>query len=68
MLSSFKFPPTVSREFAGRWIAWNSTRTKIVSSGRTLEEARQLAFSAGESNPILAKVPRADIRFLGGVR
>jgi hypothetical protein len=68
MASNFKKPPTVPREFAGRWIAWNSDRTKIVSSGQTLEEARQLAVSSGEFNPILAKAPRADIRFLGGVR
>ncbi len=60
--------PLVPREFAGCWIAWNHEQTKIVASGRTLTEARQAAESAGESAPILAKAPRADVRFLGGVR
>jgi hypothetical protein len=39
-----------------------------VGSGRTLEDARRAAEATGESAPILAKAPRADVRFLGGVR
>ena len=60
--------PVVPRKFAGQWIAWNRARTAIVASGRTLEDARRAAEAAGESAPILAKAPRADVRFLGGVR
>lgn len=60
--------PTVPREYAGQWIAWNRSRTAVVGSGRTLDQARQAAEAAGEANPILAKAPRADVRFLGGVR
>jgi hypothetical protein len=60
--------PAVPKEFAGRWIAWNRARTAIIASGRTLDEARRAAESAGEPAPILAKAPRADVRFLGGVR
>jgi hypothetical protein len=58
----------VPKQYAGRWIAWNHTRTEIVASGRTLEEARHAAEAAGEREPILGKAPRADVRFIGGVR
>ena len=61
-------PPTAPKKFGGLWIAWNRARTSIVASGRTLEEARRAAEDAGEERPILAKAPRADVRFLGGVR
>ncbi|MDZ4659587.1 MAG: DUF5678 domain-containing protein [Bythopirellula sp.] len=68
MTAAYQPLPLVPREYAGRWIAWNHEQTKIVASGRTLDEARQAAESAGEVDPIMAKAPRADVRFLGGVR
>lgn len=60
--------PIVPRKFAGQWIAWNRSRTAIIASGRTLDDARRAAEAAGESAPILAKAPSANVRFLGGVR
>jgi len=60
--------PRVPRKFAGLWIAWNCAKTEIVASGKTLDEARNAAESVGELKPVLAKAPRADVRFLGGVR
>ena len=60
--------PTVPRKYAGQWIAWDRARTTIVASGRTLDEARRAAQAAGEAQPILAKAPQANVRFLGGVR
>lgn len=60
--------PTVPKKYAGQWVAWNRARTAIVASGRTLEDARRAANAMGESAPILAKAPRADVRFLGGAR
>ncbi len=68
MTTEDRIAPTVPKKFAGQWIAWNRARTAIVASGRTLEEARRAAEAAGEAAPILAKAPRADVRFLGGVR
>jgi hypothetical protein len=59
---------TVPKKFAGLWIALNRTRTAIIASGRTLDDARRAAEAAGESAPVLAKAPRANVRFLGGVR
>jgi hypothetical protein len=58
-------PPAVPLEFAGKWIAWNSTQTRIVASGDSLPAVRQAAHAAGEEEPIFAKAPRANIRFTG---
>jgi hypothetical protein len=67
MTQPFSMPP-VPKKYGGKWIAWDSQRTRIVASGATFAEASQAAEDAGESAPILAKVPRTDVRFLGGKR
>jgi hypothetical protein len=59
-------PPTVPKRYAGLWIAWDRRQTKIVASGRSFAEARQHALAAGEPDPVLAKAPKADVRFVGG--
>jgi hypothetical protein len=61
-------PPTVPIKYAGLWIAWNRAQTEIIASGRSLDEAIRAAEAVGEASPILAKAPRANVRFLGGVR
>ena len=60
--------PAVPQECGGKWIAWNYERTKILATGRTFAEAKQTAEAHGETKPVLAKAPRADVRFLGGKR
>ncbi len=57
--------PIVPRQYAGLWIAWNHGQTKIVASGRTLAEACEAARLAGEGDPVLAKVPNFEVRFVG---
>jgi Family of unknown function (DUF5678) len=52
-------------EYAGKWIAWDKEKTRIVASGATLEDAARAAKAAGETEPSFAKAPRADIRFCG---
>jgi hypothetical protein len=59
--------PVVPRECGGKWIAWNFERTKILATGRTYSDAKQAAEALGETKPVLAKAPRADIRFLGDI-
>jgi hypothetical protein len=54
-----KVLPTVPKELAGRWIAWNPARTEIVASGLTIQEVLRAAQDKGEASPILAKVPRS---------
>jgi hypothetical protein len=60
--------PTVPKEYGGKWIAWNFERTRILASGRTMSDAKRAAEALGEARPVLAKVPRANVRFIGGMR
>ena len=57
--------PIVPLEYAGKWIAWNHEGTRIVASGRTFQEAKDAAAAAGETDPVLGKAPKADVRFVG---
>jgi hypothetical protein len=66
--NSEPIPPIVPKKFAGQWIAWNRNKTAIIASGRSLDDAIRAAEASGEPSPILAKVPHANVRFLGGVR
>ncbi len=60
--------PTVPREYAGKWIAWDQDRTKIVASGETPSEVVDLANHRGCLKPLLEKVPRKNLPFTGGPR
>ena len=60
--------PIVPAIYGGKWIAWNFHRTRILAIGLTFDEAKQAAEALGENKPVLAKVPRAEARFLGGKR
>jgi Family of unknown function (DUF5678) len=53
-------------EYAGLWIAWNMAGTRIVASGRTVEEAVRAAEATGEE-VIFCKVPKANVRYLGAL-
>lgn len=41
----------------GEWIALSRDRSKIVATGKTLGEALEAAKVAGETEPIVMKVP-----------
>ena len=58
--------PLVPKKYAGKWIAWNHNHTRIIASARTFGEARSAAQTKGETDPLLDKVPSADVRFVGG--
>jgi hypothetical protein len=57
--------PTVPIEYAGKWIAWDHGVTRIIASGESLSEVVQAAEQAGEIDPVLDKVPRADVHLIG---
>jgi hypothetical protein len=57
--------PIVPLEYAGKWIAWNHERTRIIASGRTVEEVVKAAADAGETDPMFDKAPKANVRFVG---
>lgn len=66
--SKVSVPPTVAKEYAGKWIAWNRKRTAILGSGATLNEAVAAAKSAGERKPGFEWLPPANrplVGFLG---
>ena len=43
------------RKYAGQWVAWNRQEDRIISTGRTFEEAKQGAALAGEQSVLLTK-------------
>lgn len=45
----------IIRRFAGQWVVWNRQQDRVISSGRTFEEAKQSAAAAGETSVILTK-------------
>jgi hypothetical protein len=57
--------PTVPIEYAGKWIAWDHSMTRIVASGATPAEALEAAKKAGETDPVLGKSPPANVRMIG---
>ena len=56
------------REYGGKWIAWNHEGTRILAAADDLATAETAARQAGENRPRLEKVPRAEVRVVGGVR
>lgn len=56
---------TVPREYAGKWIAWTHDLTKIIASGDSFPEVLESAKRHGEADPIIDKVPRADVHLIG---
>jgi hypothetical protein len=50
--------PTVPMQYAGMWIVWNFEGTRIITSGRTFEDAERAAKGNGETRPVFSKVPK----------
>jgi hypothetical protein len=57
--------PTIPIEYAGKWIAWDHDLTRIVASGDSLAEVLASAETVGELDPVLDKVPPADVHLVG---
>ncbi|MCI0333299.1 MAG: DUF5678 domain-containing protein [Planctomycetes bacterium] len=57
--------PTVPIEYAGKWIAWDHSMTRIVASGTNPAEVLKAAKDAGEPDPVLGKSPPANVRMIG---
>ena len=64
MIPEARNHPTVPKEYAGQWIAWNQDRTHIVACRPTPREARDAAIKA-HSEAILGKSPPANVRMIG---
>jgi len=57
--------PTVPIEYAGKWIAWDHAMKHILASGATLDDVLEAAEEVGETDPVLAKAPPANVRLIG---
>ncbi|MEX0613520.1 MAG: DUF5678 domain-containing protein [Pirellulales bacterium] len=57
--------PTVPIEYAGKWIAWDHAMSRIVASADSLVEVLEAAKKVGENDPVLDKVPPANVRLIG---
>jgi hypothetical protein len=51
-------PKAAPVELAGKWVAWNRERTKIVTSGDNFAVVRDEAIAAGHATPLMEVVPR----------
>jgi hypothetical protein len=60
--------PVVPRELGGKWVAWSHDGARILAADDDLAKAEQAARATGEARPRLEKVPRADVRIVGGAR
>lgn len=56
---------SVLLEFSGMWVAWNSDHTRIVASADSLSSLWQIVRKEQIEDPVIEKVPRADVRFVG---
>src|SRR5262245_25663220 len=44
-------------KYAGRWVVWNRQEDRILGSGRTFAEAKQVAAALGEPAVVLTEAP-----------
>jgi hypothetical protein len=62
-----KAPAIPLDQYAGKWIAWDRERQRIIASGNTLSEVTEAAAAAGEAEPMFEKVRKTG-RFIGAAR
>lgn len=54
--------PEIPIQYAGQWIAWDAERNRIIASGDSYAATRNAARDAGESKPVLQRVPPRKVR------
>ena len=57
--------PTPPMQYAGKWIAYDAAKSKIIAAGDSFEEAYEAAHATGEEEPVFRKVPRGT-RYVDG--
>jgi hypothetical protein len=60
--------PIVPRECGGKWVAWSHDGARILATDDDLAKAEQAARAAGENRPRMERVPRSEVRIVGGAR
>ncbi len=55
------------KDYKGQWVALKDDEITVISSGNKLSEVIRTAQSKGYQKPILTKVPRKDITYIGSL-
>ncbi len=58
---------TIYKKFAGKWVALDSDEEKVLGSSKNAEDAVEKAKKKGENTPILFKVPKPSISWVGSL-
>lgn len=56
---------TLFEQYKGQWVALADDETTVISSGEVLSEVMRKAADKGYLKPILTKVPKKDITYIG---
>jgi hypothetical protein len=52
-------------QYKGQWVALADDETTVISSGEVLSEVIRKAADKGHPKPILTKIPKKDITYIG---
>jgi hypothetical protein len=55
------------KDHKGQWVALKDDETTVMSSGNKLPEVIRIAQNKGYQKPILAKIPKKDITYIGSL-
>lgn len=60
-----KSADAVPVEYSGKWVAWNSSHSRIVAQSTTVTELWDIVKEQRIENPVFEKIPRSDARLVG---
>jgi hypothetical protein len=55
------------KEYKGQWVALKDDEITVISSGEVLPEVIRKAADKGYDKPILTKVPKKDVVYIGSL-
>ncbi len=55
------------KDYRGQWVALKDDETTVISSGVKLADVIRVAEDKGYQKPILAKIPKKDVVYIGSV-
>lgn len=58
----------IYKKYKGKWVALKQDEETVVGAGKTLEEALRVAKKNGYKEPILTKMPKRLITYVGSFR
>jgi len=58
---------TLFENYKGQWVALKDDETTVISSGNKLSEVLRKAVDKGFDKPIVTKIPKKDITYIGSL-